>query len=1075
MNLRTPNLSRTPEERTKKLLWRAGLVAIFLGAMLAVFFFLYLFHAPDTEAEIPATDEQYTVFTVCGAALMAGLITATVAAVKAQWKRRPIWLCPLVAAGLGLALYCLSYAFMGVWPIGDKSTLTVDLHHQYAPLISELRAMLLGDGGGALFNFHIGMGAAFIPTFAYYLSSPLNLLMVLLPEAYLTDGIVLMTLIKGAAMAAAFTALVQYLYRRRTAGMVAVGLLYALSGFSLAYSWNIMWLDVLVLLPVVVLAMEHMLNTGRMLPYILSLALALFCNYYIGFMLCIFLVLYMGVWLLRRRRTIKERLFGCLRFGIGSLWGGALVAFLLLPTAVALGRTSAAGGELGDFLTNFPLFDALGRFFYGATPTIRSGNLPNLYCGVIAVLVAPIYFAQSHIPLRRRLSFGGLLAVMLFSCALTQPDLIWHGLHAPNDLPYRFSFLVSFVVLLMVAHVLANVRKITTKQVGVSLTASVVFLFLWEKLGALSASIDAEAAAKVTTTPEFLYFNVLLLAGYAVVLFVGALKKAPSRVMSRLLLCTVCAELLFITPVTLMTINENEYFTRREDYIDNYEHQVIDAAMRRVEEIAEENGDVFYRAEYLPRTTCVDTALHHYSGLTTFASSNPYWTTLFMGDLGYAINGVNSYLYKSYVGAVDSLFALKYLVLKNKMTSHPQLELVDEVYVEDPATGGVMEDAESGEKYIRYIYRNRLALPLGFAASDKLAEFDSIPYSPFECQQELYQALTGLDNQIYYDLEFDTNIDGASISDNRFQMPGDATFTATVEEKGQYFAFVDCRAANTISVDKYDAEDTYQNTWHVTPHEPFIIDMGTLTPGERVEVAVSGDYAASGNCYVMRLDADALAVHLDELRSGGLDVTWQDGSGFGGSYTAKEAGTMFFSVPYDQGWTVLVDGKAVETFPIDNNYRLEWNEETEENEELGGDDGALLGAYIPAGTHKVEVRFTPEGLHTGITVSGIALILLLGLVALKIIYRKRLPVPPTRDPQPEEDEVEQPEEGETPLWDDLEGLTFVPWQNRMPPEEESPVSLEEAGTPAPIPPEGMVSLTDEVEQPTPEEAEPTEE
>lgn len=981
-------------QKTPAFWWSTGLFLLFLAATLLIFFGLYLFHAPEMAPDGTATRWQFAVFTVFGAALLAGLLTVAVSALRSEAKARPVWFCPLVAAGLSLCLYGLGYAFLGVWPLGEKSILMVDLHHQYAPLLSELRAMLLGEGGGLTYNFHIGMGAAFIPTFAYYLASPLNLLMVLFPEAYLTEGILLVTLLKGAAMAASFTALCQYLYRRRSAAMVAVGLLYALSGFMLAYSWNIMWLDVLALLPAVVLAMEHMLKTGKMLPYVLLLALALFTNYYIGFMLCIFLVLYMGVWLLRSRRTLKERAVGCVRFAAGSLWGAGLVAALLVPTALALGRTSAAGGEIGDFATNFPLFDLLGRFFYGATPTIRSGNLPNLYCGVVAVLVTPLYFAQKHISLRRRLCFGGLLAGMLFSCTLTQVDLVWHGLHAPNDLPYRFSFLVSFVVLLLVAHVFSQVRRITAKQVGASLTAGVAFLFLWEKLGDLFAATDAEKAEKVTTIPEFLYLNVILLAVWAVILFAAALRKAPARVTSRLLLAAVCAELVLGVPTTLMQMNENEYFTRRADYVANADHEVVDLALRRVEELARE--EEFLRMEYLPRQTCVDTALHHYSGLTTFASSNPYYTTLLMGDLGYAVNGVNSYLYHSFVAPVDSLMGLQYVVLKSKISSHPQLTLIDSVAVEDP---------DSGEETVRYIYRNTTALPIGFAASASLKEFESISYAPFECQQKLYESLTGLYDQIYWPLEVTTDSEDTSISGTRFYMPGDATFHAEVEHAGQYFAFVDCRAAEDITVDQYLADGSLDNSWNASNHEPYIIDMGTLAPGERVEVTISGESSASGNVYIMRLDPDALQAHLDVLQEGGLTVTQQTASSITGTVTAQADGTMFFSIPYDKGWQVLVDGQPAETFPIDNNKETQWDEATGESYEVGGDDGALLGVVLPAGTHVVELSFHAPGLMAGLIVSGVSLLVLL---AVLVVGYLRHPATPE---QPEE------EDESIPLWD----------------------------------------------------------
>jgi uncharacterized membrane protein YfhO len=308
----------------------------------------------------------------------------------------------------------------------------------------------------------------------------------------------------------------------------------------------------------VVLALERLLKTGKITAYALALGLSLFINYYIGFMVCVFLVFYWLVWAFRKRRSLKDVFFGGLRFGIGSLWGAGMAAALLIPVALALGRTSAAGGEIGDFRTNFEIFDLFGRFFYGATPTIRSGNLPNLYCGVAAVLLLPLYFAQKQISLRRRLCYGGLLAVLLLSCTLTRWDLVWHGLHAPNDLPYRFSFLAIFVVLLLAGTVLSNLQHLKPRHVLLSLVGSAAYLVLWEKLAALNTS---DKAAKVSPDSQMLYINLMLLAVYALVLLVAAFRRAPRQAVTRMVLTVVCAEMLFGTSATLDKMNANEYYT----------------------------------------------------------------------------------------------------------------------------------------------------------------------------------------------------------------------------------------------------------------------------------------------------------------------------------------------------------------------------------------------------------------------------------------------------------------------------------------------------------------------------------
>ena len=962
---------------------RGGVLFIlFLVLTLSVFFALWMWNSPQTGAEGTATDLQRAFYTLGGGALVAALVTWALTALQdTPAEERSVWFCPLLAGGLGLALYLLGYAFLGVYPFGGKTVLMVDMHHQYAPLLSELRYMIL-NGGDFAYDFNVGMGAAFIPTFAYYLASPLNLVLLLFSESTLPDGIFVITLLKGALAAASFTAMAQYLYKKRTTAMVAVGLMYALSGYMLAYSWNIMWLDVLVLLPLVVMAMEYMLTTGRIIPYAATLGLALFCNYYIGFMLCVFLVLYMGVWLLRQRRTLKDVGVGCARFAAGSLWGAGMAACVLIPTALALGRTSAAGGEMVDFDTNFTVIDLMGRLFYGAEPTIRSGNLPNIYCGVPAVLLAPVYLTQKEIPLRRRLCYAALLAVMVVSCTLSQLDLLWHGLHAPNDLPYRFSFLLSFVLLMMAAAALCHVKSVTPKQILGSLAGCAGFLMLWEKMGALTAATDAELAEKTTIEPRLLYVNLILLAGYAFLLVAAAVWKHRARLFTRLLLTLVCVELLLGTPYTLERMHENEHFTGRVYYTAHVKHEVLDTALRRAEELAQEEGNgfsVFCRMDYLPRTTCVDTALHHYSGLTTFASSNPYMTTKFMGEMGYAVNGVNSYLYHSYVAPTDSLLGLRYVILDVRLTDHPQLTLLDSV------------SAANGEETVTYyIYRNELALPIGLAVSEDIRDYEGVKYDPFESQQNLFTSLTGLTDPLYEALELEA-VDGGSVSGTSvsFDETG-GVFSATVTTPGRYFAYVDCRAAEDISVEHYRSDDngeSYVNGWTVTNHEPYIIDAGTLRAGDRMEVALSGDTSATGNVYLMRMDEDALNTYMDSLQTGGMQLTDRKGSTLTGTVTAAEEQTMFFSIPYDEGWQVYVDGERVETFPIDTDEETLWDEDGEAYTE-GGDDGALLGAAITAGTHEVKLVFKAKGQALGAAVSAVCL-MLLAVPALLTRWRKR--------------------------------------------------------------------------------------
>ncbi len=913
------------------------LLAVFAVLMAGTFFLLRAVHMPD------GTTAQQGVYTIGCAVLLAGGIVGTI--FLRGYDRRvqlPLWACPLIAAALSLFVQYMLYAWLGVWPLGEESVMLVDMHHQYGPLLSELRNMFL-EGDSFVYSFNVGLGVNFLPTFAYYLASPLNLLLVLFPERLLTEGILVITLLKNAAAAAAFAACVQYLYRRRDAMTVASGVLYASMMYMLAYAWNIMWLDVVALLPLVVLCMERMLRTGRWMAYTLTLALALFANYYIGFMLCIFLVLYMIVWLCRQPRPWRQNMLGCWRFGYGSLLGGGLSAALLVPTALALGRTSAAGDGLPKFNSNFPLFDLMGQFFYGSEPTIRSGNLPNLYCGVVVLLLLPLYFCQKKIPLRRRLSYGALLSVLLVSCTINQWDLLWHGLHSPNDLPYRFSFLVCFVVLLLVAHAFTYLRDVKPAHIFCSLGGSALYLILWERFA------DEESAPQ----PLLLYVNLLLLAIYAGVLLLGTRRRKagmPRQAMAMLLLTVICGELVIGGTGSIDTLNKNEYFTNHVNYVDNDATAADAAAVERAQEWAEKDGEIFCRMERLPRFTCMDTALHHYAGITTFASSNPYRTSLFMGRQGYAFNGVNSYLYNSFLPAPDSLLGIRYLVLKSRITGHAQLELIDQLTVQ-------------GET--RYIYRNRQALPVAFAADYDVLQYRSTDNAPFKNQTSLYQGLLGDNRMLYTTLKMETDGSGASINGSGFYKPmtrDTATYTTTVDVQGQYFAFVECRAASSLRVETRTVGGDQQNSWDVTVHEPYVIDMGTMEPGQKVNVTVTAEGGVSGNIYVVRLNSAVFNNSVEALSAGGMQITHKTATSLTGTVTASKDGVLFTSIPYDEGWTVEIDGQVVETVPIDP---------TEEK-----DDGALLAARIKAGQHTVKLTFTAKGQTLGLLISLASLLCL---------------------------------------------------------------------------------------------------
>lgn len=924
--------------------------------LLAVFFvalFVPLFLLTRSMEQLQSSAQQF-LFPVGFSLLLAGLATmwlgmrTKLISAKADDDK---WFFPLLSAILTLIAMCLAYAWVGMWPVGDRSAMIVDLHHQYGPLLAQLRDMIL-HFDNPLYSFEVGLGASFLPLFGYYLSSPFNLLTVLFPENYLTEAVLVITLLKIALTAGLFAAAVQYIYQKRSYAIAIAAAMYAMCAYTLAYSWNIMWLDCLMLLPLTVMGFEKLMREGKYPLYVLSLGLLLYCNYYIGFMCCVFLVLYYLAYVLREPRTGRELGAGFVRFATGSLLGGLLSFVLLIPVVMALGQTSAAGGEFSETATNFPIWSLLTQLFYSTEPTVRSGNLPNLYTGVLAVFLLPVYATTAAIPLRRRLANLGLLGVIALTMTLNNTDLLWHGMHSPNDLPYRYSFLFSLVMAFIAYETLLHVKQLTGKQLALSATGLAAFLIAEQYIRSNAGGED-EGLSMLS-----LYVSLLLLAVYAVVVFCITHRKTVKQVGYVLLLTIFMAETITNATSVLVMLNNNEYYTAHGNYVDNAVTETIRESVAVMESLDEtENGEAFYRMEVLPRRTCVDTALFDYAGITVFASSNSYEETRFMGSLGYAVNGVNSHLYHSFNPFADSLLGIKYIA-------------------SDTALPAPLEEVKTvtHEEYTYHVYRNDKALGIGYVVDNNIRNFGYSYYNPIQTQNELVTAMTGIEDRLFNYQQIQSETSGINGTSGFNMSSGTGDFTCTLEQSGTVFLYVDCRAAESIYVstgnDTDDVNDDH--SWTVTPYEPYILHAGNMQAGNTVSVTVNADMSCSGNIYVAVLDESVYGQTMSALAAEQLQVAESSATAIRGTVSAAEGGVMFTSIPYDKGWTVKVDGKAVETFAAGE---------------------AMLAFGVEAGEHTVEITFFPRGLIVGLACSLVGAALLIVLCVLqKRFPQQRLPL-----------------------------------------------------------------------------------
>ncbi len=860
----------------------------------------------------------------------------------------------VMAGTLSFIGIMLTYITLNVFPFGDHTVLIIDMHHQYVAFFSLLKekTMELFSGSSLVYSDSLGLGSSWLSLFSYYLSSPFNLLMILFPREALTEAIALATVLKITSAGVTFAIFARGVFKRNDFSVVAGGVAYSMIAFFIGHSWNLMWLDPLILLPLVCFGLHKLLDEGKPLLYCVTLALVLLTNYYIGYMICVFLVLYyLAVAISEEGKpSVSDRLRHFWRFCYGSLIGGGISAVLVIPTFHSLMSTSGAEDQFArELAANFDLFSLFQRTLFSAYPSMRGDNLPNIYCSVLAVLLLGLFLTCDKFSLRRRVAWGGLVGVMALSMSVNWLNFAWHGFHFPNDLPYRFSFLMSFAMLCVGMQVISHLSDLDPKRVLACFGVILAMLMFEQNAG------DGKADFRM------IYVSLFFFVIYAVVIGLHAAGHMRRALCCSILALFVFAEVTANASVVIQTLDANEYFTERHNFVSDHD---INAQMVDTIEDYLEDDDNMYRMEILPRKTCNDPALFGYSGITVFASSNPKATTTLMGKLGYAINGVNSYLYKNYTPVSDSLMGVKYIVLQT-----PDVHYDDLVYTEQ----SVIADGEC-----RYVYQNLNALSKMYLVRNNIVNWAWQSDNPYHVQNSFVSNATGIDGNVWNVVDYAASTDGtvsgegssitgyncdAKINGTFFTMSGigssdsyEFTVSQTIAEEGMHSVYVDCRAAESISI------RCNNGTYTSSPNEPNTIDLGPLQEGTSVEVTIRTDLSSVvGNVFLASVNDEVFHQAIEELSAGQLyDVDYKEGNITGKVNCQSANGQMMFtSLTYDSGWTVRVDGEKVDTFALG--------------------DGLLCFA-VPQGEHTIKMTFLPSGLIIGAVISVICLLILLVLV-----------------------------------------------------------------------------------------------
>lgn len=867
------------------------------------------------------------------------------------------------------ALTALMYYFKGTFPFGDGSVLVLDLNGQYVYFYEEMQDIFRFQSS-PFYSWERELGGEFIGNIAYYVASPFVFLVTFFPKGYILDAIFFVFLCKAGACG---VTMAYYLYRRYPTkdkrAILIFSTLYATCAYAVVQGHNSMWVDELIWLPLLALGIEELIYRKKGLLCSAMIALSLLSNFYIGYMMCIFCLFYFfyAYFCTRQNNFYGDtyhfwRSLG--RMALYSAVGVAIAAVIILPTAYSLGfgKTDFTNPSYKLF-QNYDFLDMIAKLYPGSFDTVRPEGLPFLYGGTITLLLLPFFFVCRRVTGREKVAAVIAILFFLASFNLSTVDLVWHGFQFPNWLNHRYSFMLTFFLIVFAYRAFCEFDKIRYAHLLAVGGVELMLLLVIQK-----------------TSDRFNDYALVWGGILCFVLLLSVLgvckSKCNRRVASQVLCIFLALESVFVGLLHLCLLDIDVGFTSRSNYM-----QFQERLAPVVERIQAEDPS-FYRMEKTMHRMKNDALQFNMRGVSHSTSTLNADTLTFLNRMG--LTAVSNW--SSYAGgnpATDSLLGLKYIITSS------------------PIENGLYEEYFYDTERALYAYKNPYALSVVSAVNPAFGKMqwtdedakdynenpDNYP-SAMVLMNEMIAAMSGKTTEelsVFKRISYSLNTDNCEKNngylghyciqpDKYGNCSVSFEFTARNTEPVFFFVpiYVGYRREGTIEVTCNGEKVNLDTTQFFTEDSDRILSLGSFAVGDEVSVTITPDnqemFFPTGERFLFYLDTEEFAAAMTSLQASQMHILDYSDTRLSGAISVPADRTMLYtSIPYDENWHVYVDG--VET-PI---YKSA---------------DALVAADIAAGEHTIELRYIPKQFNAGLILSLFGDACLVGLGFYEAWQRK---------------------------------------------------------------------------------------
>ncbi|CBJ23314.1 conserved hypothetical protein [Streptococcus mitis B6] len=809
------------------------------------------------------------------------------------------------------------YLSQGIYWNSDTSPLLGDGFHQYVIFDVALRNILHGNGS-LFYTFTSGLGLNFYALSSYYLGSFLSPLVYFFYLSNMPDAVYLTTLLKFGLIGLSTYFSLNKLFQSITKPLkLGLSTSYALMSFTVSQLEIKTWLDIFILIPLIITGLQLLITEKKFLLYFTSLSILFIQNYYFGYMTVLFLIFW---YLCQISWDFKTRKSSFLDFIITSVLAGMTSLIMTLPTLFDLQTHGEKLTEITKFQTESSWYlDLFAKQFIGSFDTTKYGAIPMIFVGLLPLILTILFFTLKSIKFHVKLIYAIFFTFLIASFYIEALDLFWQGMHTPNMFLHRYAWIFSTLLIYTAAEVLNRLKEIKIWNFLVSL-----FLIVTGFLATiyLKSHYSFLTDLNILLTLEFLVvYSLLLLA---------VIKKFIS-----VNLFAILISLFIIIEVSLNASSQIDGIAKEWGFASRSAYSRDIPAM---ESFSTYIGNSFTRTEKLQTQTGNDSMKFNYNGISQFSSVRNRSASSTLDKIGFKSSGTNLNLrYGNNSILADSLFGIQYNISESPIDKYG----FKDIYQKDNLT----------------LYENQYSLPIAFASQ---FVYNDVKFNEhtLDNQASFLNQLANVDFDYFSPIPYDKTENTDDLISVTSSSNEDAAIQYQIEvpENSQvYLSFTNLHFSNDKQK-KVDILVNGEKKTFTTDNVFSFFNLGYTKEKKTFNINVS----FPGNSQVSfesptfyRLDTQTLTEAIQKIKEQPVTISTSKNKVFA-TYDVQQDTSIFFTIPYDKGWSAYQDGKKIEIKQAQTGF---------------------MKVDVPKGKGTITLSFIPNGFIAGAICSFTSLLL----------------------------------------------------------------------------------------------------